>query len=152
LERFLNGFPIAARRPSGAEKCWRWCRRNPGVATLAAGLLTAVVAGFGGVLWQWSQTERARERESLARAEAADRAAGVHKGIERLQAAAAHVDRARVFWQWRRGDDALEALNAAIALRSDLGSAWAERARLYAELGLWELAAADERRAFEYNE
>jgi serine/threonine protein kinase len=152
LERFLNGFPITARRPSGPEKCWRWCQRNPGVAKLAIGLLTAVIVGFVGVLWQWSQAELARERESIARAEADARAAEIQKGVERLQAAAAHVDRARVFWQWRRGDDALEALNAAIALRSDLGSAWAERARLFADLGLWNLAAADERRAFEYNE
>ena len=152
LERFLNGFPITARRPSGIEKCWRWCQRNPGVATLATGLLAAVVAGFVGVLWQWSQAELARERESLARAEADARAGDVQQGMERLQAASAHVDRARVFWQWRRGDDALDALNEAIALRPDLGSAWAERARLYADLGLWDLAAADERRAFEYNE
>jgi serine/threonine-protein kinase len=152
LERFLNGFPITARRPSGPEKCWRWCRRNPGIATLATGLLAAVVVGFVGVLWQWSQAELARERESLARAEADTRAGEVQKGIEQLQAASALVDRARVFWQWRRGDDALGALNEAIGLRPDLGSAWAERARLYADLGLWELAAADERRAFEHNE
>jgi serine/threonine-protein kinase len=152
LERSLNGLPITARRLSGPAKCWRWCQRNPGVTTLATGLLAAVVAGFVGVLWQWSQAELARERESIARADADHRAAEIQRGVERLQAASAHVDRARVFWQWRRGDDALEALNEAIALRSDLGSAWSERARLYADLGLWELAAADERRAFEYNE
>jgi serine/threonine-protein kinase len=152
LERFLNGLPVAARRLSKTEKYWRWCRRNPGIATLTTGLITAVVAGFIGVLWQWSQAELARERESFARTEADHRAKEIEKGFERLQAASAHVDRARVFWQWRRGDDALEALNEAIALRPDLGSAWAERARVYAELGLWEFAAADERRAFEYNE
>jgi tetratricopeptide (TPR) repeat protein/predicted Ser/Thr protein kinase len=152
LERFLNDFPITARRPSGAEKCWRWCRRNPAVATLALGLLAAVFAGFGGVLWQWSQAERARHSESVARREADLHAAKVQEGLERLQAASAHLDRARVFWQWRRGDDALNALDEAIALRPDFGPAWAERGRLYSDLGLWKLAVADERRAFELNE
>jgi tetratricopeptide (TPR) repeat protein len=152
LERFLSDLAITARRPSWREKCWRWCRRSPTVATLAVGLLVAVVAGFGGVLWQWSQAERARHSENVARLEADKRAAEVQDGLERLQTASAHLDRARVFWQWRRGDDALDALGAAIALRPDLGPAWAQRGGLYADLGLWELAVADERRAFELNE
>ena len=152
LERFLNDLPIMARRPSLSERTWRWCRHNPSVTVLAAGLLVAVALGFAGVTWQWRQAELARESESLARAEADVRTSEVQEGLERLQAAAAHVDRARVFWQWRRGDDALSALSEAIALRPDLGPAWAERGRLYSDLGLWELAAADERRAFELNE
>lgn len=152
LERFQNDQPITARRPSRLEKSWRWCRHNPSIAVLATCLLTAVVAGFLGVVWQWNQAERARGFESLARAEADDRAREVQEGLERLQAASAHVDRARVFWQWRRCDDALNAFSEAIALRPDLGSAWDERGRLYSDLGLWELAAADERRAFELNE
>jgi tetratricopeptide (TPR) repeat protein/predicted Ser/Thr protein kinase len=152
LERFLNDFPITARRPSAPEKCFRWCRRNPIIATLAAGLLAAVFLGFGGILWQWDQAERARLSESVARREADSRAGEVQDGLEKLQAASAHLDRARVFWQWRRGDDAIDALAAAIALRPDLSAAWEQRGQLYADLGLWELAAADERRAFELSE
>jgi tetratricopeptide (TPR) repeat protein/predicted Ser/Thr protein kinase len=152
LERFQNDLPITARRPSRLEKSWRWCRHNPSITALATGLLAAVVAGFLGVVWQWNQAERAREFESLARAEADVRARELQEGLERLQAAQAHVDRARVFWEWRRCDDALIAFTEAIDLRPDLASAWAERGRLYCDLGLWELAAADERRAFELNE
>src|SRR5262249_37036156 len=37
LTRFLEGRPIEARRFSGTERAWRWCRRNP----VAAGLLVA---------------------------------------------------------------------------------------------------------------
>jgi ABC-type amino acid transport substrate-binding protein len=46
LARFVNGQPIQARPVSRLERCWRWCRRNPGVASLttAAGALLVAVA------------------------------------------------------------------------------------------------------------
>src|SRR5262249_53966165 len=36
LTRFLADRPVKARRTSAAEHLWRWCRRNPAVATLSA--------------------------------------------------------------------------------------------------------------------
>ena len=49
LRQFVADRPIRARRATPAEQAWRWCRRNPVVATLAAsvGLLVAVVAVVG---------------------------------------------------------------------------------------------------------
>ncbi len=39
LRRFLGDRPIRARRSSAWEQAWRWCRRNPAVAALAASVL-----------------------------------------------------------------------------------------------------------------
>jgi serine/threonine protein kinase/WD40 repeat protein len=42
LKRFIEDRPVRARRISGAERLWRWCRRNPGIAVLG-GVLAAVL-------------------------------------------------------------------------------------------------------------
>ena len=44
LRRFLADEPILARRIGGAERSWRWCRRNPGLASASALSLLALVA------------------------------------------------------------------------------------------------------------
>src|SRR5262249_36434503 len=44
LRRFLRGEPIRARRTSGAERAWRWCRRNPTVAGLLVSVGILIVA------------------------------------------------------------------------------------------------------------
>jgi WD40 repeat protein/serine/threonine protein kinase/Flp pilus assembly protein TadD len=70
LRRFLEDKPIRARRVSQVEQLWRWCRRNPAVASLAATAVVllatvAVVATVGYV-----QTTMAQEGADKARREA----------------------------------------------------------------------------------
>jgi WD40 repeat protein/Flp pilus assembly protein TadD/predicted Ser/Thr protein kinase len=60
LRRYQAGEPILARRISGAERAWRWCRRNPAVAGLVATLLVVLVGGFSATTVMWLRAERLR--------------------------------------------------------------------------------------------
>jgi serine/threonine protein kinase len=52
LRRFLADRPILARRSTWRERTWRWCRRNPVIASLSAALflLLTITAGGGVVM------------------------------------------------------------------------------------------------------
>ena len=71
LRRFLERAPIAARPASPAEKAWRWCRRRPAVASLAAALVLVLWGGFLGMflLWRHAEAQRARAEAAQNRAE-----------------------------------------------------------------------------------
>jgi len=61
LDRFLNRKPILARPVDRLEKLWRWCRRNPVIATLAAAAVVIFFLGFAGVMWEGRQARKARD-------------------------------------------------------------------------------------------
>jgi serine/threonine protein kinase/WD40 repeat protein/tetratricopeptide (TPR) repeat protein len=67
LKRFVEDWPVRARRASEAEKLWRWCRRNPLPASLLAGMVLVFLVGFAGVFWQWREAEGARADEKSQR-------------------------------------------------------------------------------------
>jgi WD40 repeat protein/tRNA A-37 threonylcarbamoyl transferase component Bud32 len=117
LRRFLEDRPILARRIGRIEWLWRWCRREPAKAILAAALAVAVVAGFVGVAVQKARAEERARAEAFerARAESAEGKALDHLYFSRLaqaqlewrlnHIAAArqlldHCDPIRRGWEW----------------------------------------------------
>jgi hypothetical protein len=73
LERFLRGEPITSRPVGPPERLWRWCRRHPARAAVAAvalvGLLAVLTVGawFNHLLHgQLAETEQARRELQMA--------------------------------------------------------------------------------------
>ncbi len=65
LGRFLADEPIHARPLGWVELGWRWCRRQPVVASLVALLTTSLLGGSLGATALWRRAEHARERSGL---------------------------------------------------------------------------------------
>ncbi len=62
LNRFLRGEPIVARPLGMTGRVWRWSRRKPQAASLAAVAILTFLLGFAGVLWQLQLKESQRQR------------------------------------------------------------------------------------------
>ncbi len=70
LRRFEEDRPIRARRVSEAERFWRWCRRNPVPAVLAAAVVLLLVIVAIGASVSAVQFREIAQREQRARADA----------------------------------------------------------------------------------
>ncbi|HXJ76493.1 MAG TPA: serine/threonine-protein kinase, partial [Candidatus Dormibacteraeota bacterium] len=99
LERFLRDEPILARPLSRVERTWRWCRRKPAVAALAAAtilLLLAVAIGSPIAAWRIAA---ARDAERLERQRAQGNANELVKSL--------YVADMRTAWQAVQDDNLL---------------------------------------------
>ncbi len=94
LRRFLEDRPILARRIGRAEWLWRWCRREPVKAALAASLVVAVIVGFVGVAIQMRRAEGKARDEAVERARA-ERAEG--QALDHLYSS--RLAQARLEWR-----------------------------------------------------
>jgi hypothetical protein len=84
LARFLDGRAVVARRAGPKERAWRWCKRHPSWAALAAVCaLAAVAAVVGGV---WVNRRLSAELQRTAAARDATQAALVNHAADRLDA------------------------------------------------------------------
>jgi serine/threonine-protein kinase len=57
LACFLQGQPVRARPLGSVGRGWRWCRRRPVVAGLAAALGLALLCGLAVSTWQWRRAQ-----------------------------------------------------------------------------------------------
>lgn len=68
VRRFLAERPILARRSTWRERTWRWCRRNPVIASLRAALLLVLtVTALGGVIMSIRLGESLQEAREAQR-------------------------------------------------------------------------------------
>jgi tetratricopeptide (TPR) repeat protein len=92
LRRYVEGRPIRARRVRPPERAWRWCRRNPAVAGLAAAAFLAMALGTAVSTGQAIRARRAvaaeRQANAAARAREAEMRAVLEFVEERVLAAA----------------------------------------------------------------
>jgi hypothetical protein len=129
LRRFLADRTIRARRAGHWERTWRWCRRNPAVASLLAAvaallIAVAVVSAFYAAHQKAAATDLAG---ALTNTEKASRAA-------RLREAEALVGQAHGTRYSRRSGQRFEALAAlekaaAIGRELDQPPEWFDRLR-----------------------
>ena len=137
LARFREDRPIMARPVSRLERGWRWCRRNPVVATLSAvGVAGVVVAVL--LLNQ----ERSKTLENLARAEGAERSLTTQLKITEL------AEHAQADQLWKSYRDQAEArrFSRQVGQRFESLKALAEAARIARSLNLSEEVIQDLRR------
>jgi len=73
LERFLTGQPIQARPVGELERVWKWARRRPAIAGLAAAVVVTLLLGTG-VSTYLALEERAHAHEAVAALELAQQA------------------------------------------------------------------------------
>jgi eukaryotic-like serine/threonine-protein kinase len=119
LECFLGDRPIQARRTAAWELAWRWCRRNPAVASLTAVVAMLLCAITVSSLLSMLRLDRELRRSTLA--EQAEREAR-DDAVERLwQSLRAEAEARRVSRRPGQRLGALKALAEAAALAREKG-------------------------------
>ncbi len=120
LRRFLADEPIRARRTTWHEHCWRWCRRNPTVATL---VLAVILSLLGGTL---TALELAIRADASAVQAQADRDLARHKLFE---SSIAEADAIRMSRRTGQRFRALQHIRDALQEARGLGLTDEDRAR-----------------------
>jgi tetratricopeptide (TPR) repeat protein len=105
--RYLRGEPIHARPVGPVQRGWQWCKRNPVIAGLAAGVLLALASGAAFSSYFAVQAE-SRANEAIAEkmradTEAADAARSSVKATEAARKAVVEADKAKHVAQFLAG-------------------------------------------------
>jgi WD40 repeat protein len=107
LRRFVDGLPIRSRSLSTTERCWRWCKRNPMIASLNALAATLTIAIA--VIMSVAAHHNGRLVERLQASIINERASSLEAKKTLIQAS---LSEAEARSQSRRGGQRFEALRA----------------------------------------
>jgi serine/threonine protein kinase/tetratricopeptide (TPR) repeat protein len=98
IERHLTGMPVMARPASFGYLASKFIERHRPQAAAAAGIVAAVLLGFGVALWQWNiaaaERDRANERFNQVRQLSNSLISGWDEGLDEAQVS--HEARARL--------------------------------------------------------
>ena len=86
LRRYLDGIPILARPVSRPERLWRWCRRNPTIASLTVAFVLAMVIGTATSTIFGVKANELATAESIAREDAEEKQALAEENEEKALA------------------------------------------------------------------
>jgi WD40 repeat protein len=130
LKRFVEDRPIRARRVGLRERAWRWCRRNPALASATGLAATALVAVAAlAILFALHQSRAAED----LRGEQKQTQAALDQS--QLLAAALALEKGQLLWKQGDADQAL--LWMARSLRMAPEGAGPLKAVIRTNLGAW---------------
>lgn len=97
LRRFLSGEPVLARPVGEMGRLWRWCKRNPVVANMAAALVLLFISGFALVTWKWLDADARKKQAEAAETRATNLANAEKEARETAEREGKRVQRNAYF-------------------------------------------------------
>lgn len=169
VERFLNDEPIEARPPSMTYRVRKFLRRHTFPLTMVFLLVMAIGLGGAISIWQALRAASANEAEVQAKLTLSDtqqraaeeRANTMARELELLNKANSLIESGRFhaqFGEWVKSESSPNWTKAdsdftkAVELRPNHSHVWSARGDFYVRLGLWDMAAADLKKAVELRE
>ena len=119
LGRYLDDHPILARPVGTIERTWRWCRRNPTVASLLATVALCMIVGTAVSSYFAIEASNRAKAEVFHRGRADDKAALAEQRrkeaddnakLARRRLYVSHMNFAQVAWEENRIETVLELL------------------------------------------
>ncbi len=142
VERHLNEQPVEARPPTARYRFSKFARRNRVVLTTISLVAAALLLGSAISVWQARVAIDAMQQANQTRKD-------LEEFTNRLKHANSLLARGRANAEAGSWAEANSSYTAATQIQPEYFHVWMERGSFYAQLGLWEMSAADYARALQ---